>query len=99
MSSIKWTKDSYLLGIFGGGMLLLLFYFIVSQIRLGIVTYLNDPYLFGPPRSELIAVTLNMIVFRFLMIKFDKEKTGKGVLLITVLSTFAYIIIKYKLRS
>lgn len=97
MSSIKWNKDSFIAGIIGGAVLLLVFYFIVSGIRDLIIGYLNDPYLFASPRSELIAVALNMICFRFLMLRFNREKTGKGVLFITVLATFAYIVYHYKI--
>ena len=99
MSLKKWTKDSFLLGLFSGAVLLYLFYFLVSQIRLFIVTTMADPYLFGSPRSELIAVGLNMICFRFLLLKYNREKTAKGILFVTVIAVFVYIYFNYKLRS
>jgi len=98
MSLKKWTKDSFLLGLISGATLLYAFYIIVSQIRLFIVGTLNDPYLFGSPRSELIAVTLNLICFRFLLLRYHKEKTAKGILFITVISTFAYVFYYYKMQ-
>lgn len=98
MSLKKWTKDSFLLGIIGGSLTLYLFYLIVSQIRLFIVSSLNDPYLFGSPKSQLIAVGLNLIGFRILMINFEREKTGKGVLFVTVIALFSYYIYYHKMK-
>ena len=98
MSLKKWTKDSFLLGIIGGSLTLYLFYLIVSQIRLFIVSSLNDPYLFGSPKSQLIAVGLNLIGFRILMINFEREKTGKGVLFVTVIAVFSYYIYYHKMK-
>lgn len=98
MSLKKWTKDSFIFGLIAGTVLLFVFYEIISQIRLMIVNGLNDPYLFGSPRSELIAVTLNLICFRFLLIKYTREKTAKGILFITVLITFAYFYFIYKMH-
>ncbi len=98
MNLKKWTKDSFLLGVIGGSLSLYLFYLIVSQIRLFIVSSLNDPYLFGPPKSQLMAVGLNLICFRILMINFEREKTGKGVLFVTVIAVFTYYIYHYKMK-
>ncbi len=98
MSLKNWFKDSFLIGIIAGAVLLFVFYTLVSQLRNIVVYYLNDPYIFGSPRSQVIAVGLNMICFRFLMLRFNREKTGKGVLFITVIATFAYIIYFYKMR-
>ena len=99
MNLKKWTEDSFLSGLIAGVLLLLIFYTTVSQIRHFFADYYNDPYLFASPRPQLIAVALNMICFRFLMLRFNREKTGKGILFITVLATFAYIIFYYKMRN
>lgn len=99
MTLKKLTKDSFFLGLTGGAIMLYVFYLIVSQIRLFIVTGMNDPHLFGSPRSELIAVTLNLICFRFLLLTFHREKTAKGVLFTTVVSTFVYFFYFYKMRN
>jgi len=98
MSLNSWTKDSFLLGFFSGAGLLYIFYLIVSQIRLFIVETIQDPYAFGSPRSELIAVTLNLICFRFLLLRFNREKTAKGMLFVTVVSTFLYVFYNFDLK-
>ncbi|TAH41536.1 MAG: hypothetical protein EYC69_07825 [Bacteroidetes bacterium] len=95
MNLKSWTKDSFLLGLIGGAISLYLFFLIVSQIRLFIVSSMNNPYLFGSPRSQLIAVGLNLICFRILMINMEREKTGKGLLFVTVLAVFSYYIYYY----
>ncbi len=98
MSLKKWTKDSFILGLMGGSLSLYVFYLIVSQIRLFIASTMNDPYLFGSPRSQLIAVGLNLICFRILMINLNREKTGKGLLFVTVLAVFSYYIYYHKMH-
>jgi hypothetical protein len=92
----KWAKDSFVFGLITGAILLFVFYFIISQTRLIIAGHLNDPYIFLDPRSQLIAVTLNLICFRFLLLKYEREKTAKGILFITVISTFAYFLVHHK---
>ncbi len=87
-----------MLGLFLGVALLFIFFLIVSQIRVFIVSGLNDPYLFDSPRSELIALTLNLICFRFLLLKYNREKTAKGILFSTVIVTFTFFFYFYKLR-
>jgi hypothetical protein len=96
MSLREWTKDSFIVGLLSGTISLYVFYIIVSRLRLFIVTGMNDPYLFDSPRSELIAVALNLICFRFLLLKYERERMAKGILLVTVMATFIYVYCFYK---
>jgi hypothetical protein len=91
-------KDSFPLGLLGGTASLFVFLMFIGFFRRIIAAYLNDPSIFGSPRTELLAVTLNIVLFRFLVLRFNREKTGKGVHFITVMITFAYLFFNSDLR-
>ncbi len=98
MSFNRLTKDSFLLGLLGGTASLFFFIMFISFIRKMVTLSMNDPTLFASPRTELLAVTLNVVLFRFLVLRFNREKTGKGVLFITVMITFAYLFLNSDFR-
>lgn len=87
-----WKKlpDSLFLGIFSGFISLSLFYLLVSLVRLLLINYFQNTYMFQAPKVQLFAIFLNVVTFRFVMVKTDKEDFGKGILLATVIASFIY---------
>ena len=75
-------------------------YFLLYSLRLLMVKYNGNPYSFAEPRVQLVSVLINVILFRFMMVTFQKEKTGRGVLFITVILTFLYFFLysRYQFR-
>lgn len=93
-----WKKipDSYPLGVVSGMVSLFLFYIAIASIRQLAVNYYGNEFLFLAPKAQLFAIFLNVLFFRFAVISFEKEKFGKGVLLITVLATFVYFFLYFR---
>ena len=88
-------KDSFPIGILVGSLTLVLFYTLINLLKLGLISYSNNPYLMKPPMVHLLTMALNMILFRLIVINLEKEKIGKGILLVTVLSILVYLFIFY----
>ena len=86
----KRIKDSFAFGLFSGAISLVVFYYLFTWIRSLLIDYYGNPYLLRPPTIQLIAVLINIIIFRLLMINYKKEQTGKGILFITVIMTLGY---------
>jgi hypothetical protein len=96
MSLKSRIKDSFPSGLMLGSLLLIIFYLLINFIRLRLIAYYNDPYILRPPTVQLFCMVLNVLVFRWMMINMEKEKTGKGILFVTVLSVFVYFFIFYR---
>ena len=45
-----------------------------------------------PPRLQLIILALELLLFRFIIVKWNRIKIAKGMFLILFISTIAYII-------
>lgn len=95
----KKIKNSFVFGLVSGLVSLAIFYFMFSWIRTWISNYVDNPYLFRPPVVQLLTLLVNIILFRFLMINFNKEKTGKGFLFITVISALIYFFIFFRINK
>lgn len=67
-------KDRYWLGLLIGAALFALCYLLLSLISWG-EAYHRAPF--------LLAFVPGIILFRMAMVKWDMEKTGKGILLVT----------------
>ena len=86
----KLPDDSFLLGLLTGLVSLFISYQLMRWLRMAAVSYYGNPYVFPAPRIQLICILLNILLFRFALVRFKMEKTGKGILLITVLLSFTY---------
>src|SRR5262245_48603827 len=86
----KLPEDSFVLGLAVGMATLFTSYVLFRWLRLALVNHYGNPYFFPAPRIQLLAILLNVILFRYIMVKVRKEKTGKGILLSTVVLSFAY---------
>lgn len=83
------------MGVVAGLISVVLFYFLLSAIRLLVINYYGNPYMLKPPTVQLLTMLVNIILFRLLIINFKKEETGKGLLFITVLVTLGYFFLHF----
>src|SRR4051812_4146943 len=93
-----WKKlpDHFFFGLIFGVVSLFLSYLVVRTIRIAVVGYYGNEYVMAPPRVQLFAILINVIIFRFFMIRFDKEKTARGILFSTVILSFVYFFLYFK---
>lgn len=89
-------KDSFPAGLAFGGGLLIVSYFLFNWLRLLLIRFYGNPYLLKPPTVQLFCMVINVLVFRWMIINLEKEKTGKGILFVTVLSMFIYFFVFYR---
>jgi presenilin-like A22 family membrane protease len=94
----KRINDSFAFGLLAGLISLVLFYFLFTAVRTLLINYYGNPYILRPPVVQLLTMLVNIIIFRLMMINYGREKTGKGLLFVTVLSTFIYFFIFLKLN-
>ena len=82
-------QDNFFSGIIYGLLCILISYFLMLGIsKLYFNHYQND--LLQPPKLQMIVLAINIIIFRFVMVR--KIETGKGMLLAIFLTTIIYII-------
>jgi hypothetical protein len=93
-----WKKlpDNFSFGIVFGIISLFVSYMLMRSVRLAIVNYYNNEYLLAQPRVQLFTILINLIIFRFMMIRFEKENTGKGILFSTVIVSLLYFTLYYR---
>ena len=48
------------------------------------------------PKTHLFAIFLNILIFRYFVVKTDKEQFGKGILLVTVILSLVYFFYFFK---
>jgi hypothetical protein len=96
-----WSKlpgDSFILGLVTGIVTLIASYISLRAIRLSLVEYYGNPYLFPAPRIELICMLINILFFRIMIVNLQKEKTGRGILFITVILSVTFFFLFFKLN-
>ena len=94
-----WSKlpgDNFILGLVTGITMLVISYFSLRAIRLLLVDYYGNPYFFPSPRVELICILINILLFRVMIVNLEKEKTGRGILFVTVILSITYLFLFYK---
>jgi len=94
-----WSKlpgDNFLLGLITGTFTLIISWFSLRAIRISVAEYYGNPYMFPAPRIELICMLINILFFRVMIVNLGKEKTGKGILFITVVFSMTYFFLFYK---
>ena len=87
---LKKLPDSFAFGLLLGLVTLSIAYLLMRGIRMAIVNYYGNPYMFAAPKAQLFAIVLNLLVFRFTIVDLEKEKAGKGILFTTVILSLAY---------
>ena len=94
-----WSKlpgDNFFLGLITGIVSVVISYFSLRAIRLAVAEYYGNPYIFPAPRTELICLLINILFFRVMIVNLQKEKTGRGILFITVILAMTYFFLFYK---
>jgi hypothetical protein len=92
MKPAKWIKDSFPVGLLGGSLSLVLFYFLLTMIRILLIKSIGNSNLMRPPTVLFLTIIINVILFRILLINLEKEKTAKGLFFITVIGGLSYYI-------
>jgi len=78
-------KDNFFFGFFLGLFLPLILFFLAGFFKEELRFLLDDSTLY------VISCIINLPIFRILIINFNKEKTGRGVLFSTFLLLFFYL--------
>src|SRR4051812_32678627 len=99
MSRIKSFKDSFVTGLLTGAISMVLFFYLLSGIRSFIINYSGNLYMLRPPAVQLFTMIINVILFRILMLNYNKENIAKGFLFITVIATLIYFYIFYRINK
>jgi hypothetical protein len=94
-----WSKlpgDNFFLGLITGTITLIVSWISLRAIRFTVAEYYGNPYIFPSPRIEFICMLINILFFRIMIVNLDKEKTGRGILFITVVLSITYFFLFYK---
>lgn len=102
-----WSKDSFLFGALIGLIVPIVMYIILDALEYGFIEYIISKggaiQLFGytirpvsdnilPDDTQLaVSVAGNLFFFRHYMVKTIRDKTGRGILMMTFLFAFLYI--------
>ncbi len=84
-------RDSLWFGVAVGTAIPLIAYFIIYHLNDYALTYFNKVQILTITTMQLVAMCANIILFRLYMLKWDKEQSGKGMLLATFALAFVYI--------
>jgi hypothetical protein len=96
----KFNGDNFLFGLFAGLATLLVSYLTFRFVRASLAEHYGNPYFFPAPRIELLAILVNILFFRVMMVNLKREKTGRGILFGTVILAmiFFFLFFKYNYR-
>ncbi len=86
----KIVRDSFLLGIFAGIVISAIAYYsyMKYEVIMGSAGTLRIKLF--PPRLQLIILALSLILFRFMMVRWNMIKTGQGLFLTLFFVTIIY---------
>lgn len=70
---------------------------IVKAIDRGVVAWKNIPFLLPDATIMVIAVAVNLIIFRIYMVNMRLDKTGRGILLATFIYAILYVVLFFLL--
>jgi hypothetical protein len=87
----KILRDSVLTGVFVGMLSIILDYILLYNLD-RLISYLSGhDILLKEPKLQLLILAVNIILFRFFVVKWKKIETGKGVLLAIIVTAAWYI--------
>ena len=81
------VPDNFFLGLVYGAVLLCGGAGIVRLVRRG---FSDVPRYWMEPKPELLLLLANIFLFRYLLLKVQYERTGRGVLFVTILLVMIY---------
>ena len=87
-------KDNWLLGTIIGILVPLIIFSLLYMIKN--ITGISDPRspLLKPTNMPLIGIFFNMIPFRYYMVNLKYDKTGRGILLVTIIYAIIFFFLK-----
>jgi len=96
--ALKKPEDSFVFGLLAGLAGLFVSYFSLFAFRRFVVEYTGRLYFLAHPMLELLTITFNILLVRYFMITSDREKTGKGILFVTVIVSFIYFYLFFRVN-
>lgn len=91
----KILGDTILSGLIIGTISIVVDYVILFYTDKMLFTVTDMGHILKSPRLPAIILAMNIILFRFMIVKWKKAETGKGILLAILIATVLYIY-KYK---
>ena len=85
-------RDSILVGMFIGIISITLNYIVLLNFDNSYMAITDNRSLFPSPRIQLIILAVNILLFRFMMVKWNREQTARGLLLVIVIAMAAYML-------
>ena len=83
-------KDSMLLGVVLGLIVPVIFYFVFIYVNLLLSHLAHRETVFTIPTMRVVAIVMNVLVFRLYMLRWERDRTGRGILLSTFIYAFLY---------
>lgn len=85
------NKDSFVLGLVIGVVVMVGGYFAIHYLNIWISDYFfNRRPVFRDSTVEVLAIFLNVFPFRYYMLKAHKDWTGRGILMVTFIVGLTY---------
>jgi len=85
-------RDSILSGMVIGIISISLNYIVLYNFDRWYQYATDNGSLFFPPRIQLIVLAANILLFRFMIVKWNRPETARGILLIVFISVTAYML-------
>ena len=82
--------DNFYFGIVTAILGVALSYFLLYGLRVVVVGQYGYSTALAEPKLQMIAIAVNIILFRLVMVNLKKERVGRGILFTTVVLTFIY---------
>jgi hypothetical protein len=92
-------KDSLFNGLMIGTISIALEYILLQGIATVLNSYFHVSILLKQPNIQLIILSLNILFFRMVVIKWQRLETGKGILFVIVGAAALYIVFHKTLIS
>ena len=86
-------KDSLVNGVVIGAVLFMITAVIITAFNYMWVELLQYPNYLAPPKLQLVVLFFNLIFFRFMISKWKKTETAKGMFLVIAVSVAFYLLI------
>jgi cytochrome bd-type quinol oxidase subunit 2 len=82
--------DSFLFGVLTAILGFAISCFLLFSVRHILMNHFGSAGVFAEPKLQLIAILINIVFFRLVLVNYKKEKTGRGILFTTVILALVY---------
>lgn len=86
----KLFRDSFILGLLLGFIPVTIGYFTFINYNELMENFNSIKYKFYPPRLQLVILVMSLVIFRFMMVKWNRIETGKGFFVTLFIATLIY---------